>query len=528
MTLRSRIRLASGLAVTVLLTACGGSGGLSANSQARAVVVMASAPNSLDPAAGDGPQALEADWLAYTPLMTYVHADGARGTRVVPGLAQYLPSISDGGRVYTFTLIKGLSYSSGQPVHARDVAWAAERAIKLWPPAARLLTSHIVGAAAFAAGRAKTISGITTDDASGEITIHLTAPYGAIENVLALPALAPVPAGTPFTDLRTAPPAGVGPYRITAVIPGRSFSLVRTPGWSRGGVQAVPAGHLDIDVRITDDAAENARSVLRNTADVFDWPDQIPASVLDQIKQRASDRYATRTMAASDLIFLDVTRKPFSSGLAREAVRVGLGQARIASLASGRLQSGCYVLPPTVFGHPSNPCPGGDATGSGNVVLARALVKRSGMAGTHVLVSTESTAPVSRWMAYYASLLDQVGFRARLEDRASDAQTGYTGLGQLPPNPVYFYEQLLGASGRSTLDDPYVTSSVHALTAIPGSTVSGVATFWSQLERYVANRGYVGMVGYPTAPEFVSSRMNFRALIFSPVVGVDWSSLRLP
>lgn len=506
-----------------MIAACGGSGGSPANSHAPAVVLMAGAPNSLDPAIGDNREALEADWLAYTPLMTYLHADGTRGTQLAPALAESLPSISDGGTVYTFTLVKGLRYSSGRPLHASDFAWAAERAIKLWPAASRLLTSHVVGARAFAAGRAKNIRGITANDASGQITIRLTGPYGAIEDVLALPALAPVPAGTPFRDLRMAPPPGIGPYTIRDVIPGRSFSLARTPGWEREGVPAVPAGHLDIDVRITGDAAANALSVLRNNADAFDSADQIPPTLLDQIMQRAPGRYAARTIAASDLVFLDATRKPFSSRLAREAVRDGLDPDRMASLAPGRLQSGCHVLPPALFGHPSDPCPA-----AGNVALARTLVKRSGMTGTQVTVSTEPTQPVSHWMAYYVSLLDRIGFRARSVQggAAGDPQTGYAGLEAMLPNPVYLFEQLLGWGGRGTFDDPHVTSAVKALGAIPGSTVGGVATFWTRLDRYLSDKAYVVAFGYPTFPEFVSTRIDFNAVVFSPVAGIDWSSLR--
>jgi peptide/nickel transport system substrate-binding protein len=71
---------------------------------------MAAAPDSLDPAVAYTPQALEADWLVYTPLLTYNHSAGVPGTIVIPGLASALPTISDGGRTYSFTLLPGLAY----------------------------------------------------------------------------------------------------------------------------------------------------------------------------------------------------------------------------------------------------------------------------------------------------------------------------------------------------------------------------------------------------------------------------------
>jgi hypothetical protein len=43
----------------------------------------------------------------------------------------------------------------------------------------------------------------------------------------------------------------------------------------------------------------------------------------------------------------------------------------------------------------------------------------------------------------------------------------------------------------------------------------------------VADKGYVAVIGYPRFPEFVSSRIDFGKVIFSPVAGFDWSSFRL-
>jgi peptide/nickel transport system substrate-binding protein len=511
--------------VTLITAGCGGGSNNRSPARATALVLMARAPNSLDPAVGDTPEALEADWLVYTPLLTYRHAAGPPGTQLAPGIAQTLPGIAAGGTIYTFTLIKGLRYSNGQPVRASDFTLAVERAIRLWPQASRLITSRIAGAAAFAARHAKTIAGITTNDQTGQITIRLTAPFGAFENVLALPVLAPVPAGTTFKDQRADPPPGVGPYRLADVVPGRSFALVRISGWPSSSVD-VPAGHLDIEVRITGDATANARAVLDGAADVFDSADQIPPSLLGRVR-RAANRYLARPTAATSLVFLDTSRKPFSSQLAREAVRAGIGQTGMAGLDPDLL-SGCFVLPPVVYGHPQGPCPD-SAPVHGDLALARALVKRSGMAGTRVAVSAGAGSPVKRWLSSYVSLLDRIGFEASLESghRSHDSQTGLLTVDPRLPNPVYFYEQLIGPASRSRIDDPYLHTALNALAAVPGSTLIGVSGYWSQLERYVANRAYVAVLGYPTAPELVSSRIDFPAVVFSPLAGVDWSSLAL-
>ena len=58
----------------------------------------------------------------YLPLLTYAHASGAAGSKVVPALAESLPKVTDGGKTYTLTLRKGLKYSDGTPVKASDFA----------------------------------------------------------------------------------------------------------------------------------------------------------------------------------------------------------------------------------------------------------------------------------------------------------------------------------------------------------------------------------------------------------------------
>lgn len=538
------------LAGALLAAGCGAGNPSHHSSQPStptAVVLEATGPDSLDPAVGNTPQALEAEWEVYTPLLTYVHSAGVPGTRVTAGLAEANPTITDGGRIYTLTLTPGLTYSNGEPVRASDFAWAVERAIKLWPPAGQFITSRIVGAGAFAAGRAHTISGITTDDATGEITIHLTAPYGTFDNVLAFPSMAPVPAGTPFTDQGSSPPPGVGPYRFANVVAGKSFSLIVQPEWSRLRIPYLPTrAHADIEVRITGDARANALSVLNNTADAYGWADRLPPDVLPQIKRQASERYASRVMNGTNAVFMNVTRRPFSSLLARQAVRAALNQITLAQLNFTMLEKGCYLTPPTLYGHPHDACPEGNPAGAGNLAFAASLVRQSGMTGAHVTVWTPDGSPWRAWMSYYTSVLNQIGFRARLKVvsegryyrtigvRRRRPQTGFAYFDEDVPNAVQFFTPLTGQaiapSGNQNwgeIDDSFVNTTVHALAAVPATQLSAVYGFWNQLELYVANQAYIAVLGYPTFPELVSDRINLRALVFSPVFGYDWSSFRL-
>ena len=69
-------------------------------------MVQGTFPQSLDPGLDYTTQGSQVNWIVYTGLDTYRHADGAAGGQLIPGLATALPTISDGGKTYTVTLRK--------------------------------------------------------------------------------------------------------------------------------------------------------------------------------------------------------------------------------------------------------------------------------------------------------------------------------------------------------------------------------------------------------------------------------------
>jgi peptide/nickel transport system substrate-binding protein len=72
-------------------------------------------PDSLDPQLSFTSEGWTAMYDTYVPLLTYRHADGTAGAKVIPGLARTLPKITNEGRIYTLFLRKGLRYSTGRP-----------------------------------------------------------------------------------------------------------------------------------------------------------------------------------------------------------------------------------------------------------------------------------------------------------------------------------------------------------------------------------------------------------------------------
>jgi peptide/nickel transport system substrate-binding protein len=528
-------------------TTSSSSGGSSSSgaSGGTATVVVGTFPQSLDPSIDFTTQGGEVHWLTHLGPYSFAHASGTAGTQIIPSVATALPTVSDGGKTYSFTIRTNLKYSDGSPVKASDLKFAIERDLKLGWSAASFLTSTIQGAADYAKGKAKSVSGITTDDATGKTTFHLVNPYGAFVDVLAVPGVSYMPATTPMKPEPNNPPVGFGPYVIKNVQNNVGFSLVRNPNYASQAIPGIPAGHMDVNVKIESNTTTEASDVLNNQADVFDWGDTIPPAQIQQVS-KLTDRYKAVQTNKTFYWFLNTTNKPFSSALARQAVDVAVDRPALARLSSGSLVPGCFLLPPAMVGHPTGPCPAGDPNSSPDVAKAKQMVQQSGMAGQPVTVWAENRQPRLEYAENYAATLNAIGFKATIKTIADSdyfstietlknhPQTGFADWQQDFPNPTDFYQNLVdanaivpvGNSNYEEVNDPHIQSELKALYPVPATQISTVASKWAALDSYVTSKAYVVSYGYQSSPEFLSDKIDFSKVVFSPLEGNDFSSLQ--
>jgi peptide/nickel transport system substrate-binding protein len=537
-------------------TSTGSSGGSTGSSTSASTgsasggtvnMVMGVFPDSLDPQFGYTTQSSEATWVTYTGLLTYKHANGAAGSTLIPGLATALPKATNGGKTYTLTLRKGQVYSDGKPVKASDFVYSTERAIKMpWGGSGQFIDPVIQGALAYSKGKAKSISGIKANDKTGKIVINLTSPYGAFPNVLAEPALGLIPANSaPFKNQPLNPPPGDGPYMIKNIVANQSFDVVPNPKYVP--IPGIPKATVSVDVKVSSNVTANAESVLNNTADIFDWADTVPGSLLPQIKAKASSRYKLVDLGGSTYyFFLNSQEAPFNNQLAREAVVTGLNEEAYNRIGSGTLDPACFFLPPAIPGHPSGSCPYG-TPGTGNLAKAKALLKKSGQEGAKVTVWSQERAPRQQWVTAYTQYLNQLGFKATQKPIADATyfqtvgelklhpQTGFADWNQDFPNPVDFYGVLLDGhailptnnENFGEVNDPFVNKQIASLGKIPASELTAHASQWQKLDEYVAKKAYVAVFGYQKFPFFASDRMDYGSLAINPLYGWDFTSFKL-
>ena len=531
------------------LVACGGGddNGGGGTSGGTATVLMGTAPDYLDPQEEYTTQGAEATWIAYTPLLTYKHENGAGGNELIPGLATDLPQISQDQKTYTMTLRKGLVFSDGTPVKASDFACTAERMIKVNWGGKSFFTDNVEGATDFDEGKADSISGISTDDATGKITIQLSQPYGPFVNVLAFPELGLVPCGTPDHTLTTDLPPGVGAYMVTDIVPNKSFSLVKNPKFAGLNIPDIPTGSLDrINVTIESNTQTAAQQVLNNQADNFDAGDTLPPSLVPQIQSQASDRFEPVTIPSTFYFFLNVDIPPFNNELARQAVNTAIDRPALQRLASGFLEPECYFIPEGIVGHSDSPCPYGAPEDHGDIAKAQQLVQQSGTAGQEITVWGEQRAPRTQYVEYYADLLNKIGYKATpklisdttyfptIGNAKTAPQTGFADWIQDFPNPADFYLLLdadsiqpVNNENFGNVDDPFIQQQLAKLNNVPSTELDSVADQWKALDEYVAKKAYVAVYGSEQVPKFFSDKIDFDSAVVMPSYLNDWSSWQL-
>jgi peptide/nickel transport system substrate-binding protein len=153
--------------------------------------------NNLDPTGeylGDAFGIL--DNLLVRTLVGYTHDANAAGNKIVPDIATSVPTPTNGGKTYTFHLKSGIKFSPpvNRAVTSHDVVTAMNRLANPKDGGQYAFYYKVIkGWDAYAAGKAKSISGISTPNDS-TIVFNLTAPTGDFLYRMSMPATGPMPA----------------------------------------------------------------------------------------------------------------------------------------------------------------------------------------------------------------------------------------------------------------------------------------------------------------------------------------------
>jgi serine/threonine protein kinase len=333
----------------------------------------------LDPMGGKG-SVEQFMYATCANLLAYPDASSAAGARLRPEIAAEMPTVSNGGRVYTFHIRPGFRFSppSNEPVTAATFRHTLERSLA---PTSRYSAgptwaSDIAGVSAYRARRAEHISGIKVRGST--LTITLVKPAGDFLTRLSMFAFCPVPMSVPVHEkgFTTKPIASAGPYYISSFDEHRTV-LERNPNYHgdrpRKSARIIFTNDIPTPQAVTL-ADEGKIDLLPQDFD-FTTPLLNPHDVLDR-------RYGARSPAArrgkqqfflyraplTDYVVLNAGRPLLRDVQLRRAVNYAIDRTALARAYADAPAD--QVVPPAVPGfRPGRVYP----LGAPNVTVARRL-----------------------------------------------------------------------------------------------------------------------------------------------------------
>jgi len=471
----------------------------------------------LDPQQAYTGQSWWAMWNVYETLLTYRHVDGPAGYKLVPGLAQSLPTVSRNGKVYKFKLRKGVKYSNGSALKASDFEWAIKRGFLAQGQGVGFYTD-IAGAEAYSKNPTAggDISGIVTNNAKRTITIRLAKARGDFLTILALLFAAPVPGNTdPAIQNGSIP--GTGPYKFSNYDPNRSFTMVRNPFFKP--TKNIPRGNPNtIDVQLVGDADAATQRVINGQADYSNAA--IPPDRIADAKGKG--KLLLRKTANTYYFWMNIKEAPFNKLKVRQAVNYAIDRKALQTLVWGGLGRPTQnVLPPT---YPSyrklNLYPH-------NLAKAKTLINQAGANGAKVTVWTRNVSDAVTAAQYYTSLLNQIGLNASLNvlPRATyyttignvdtHAQTGWARWLEDYPHPLDWFDVLLNGDRITNQDNNNYSwyknkktdAAIESLKKAPILTPA-VNARWAKVEKQIMQQAPWAPWSNRVFPEFFGKNMS--------------------
>jgi peptide/nickel transport system substrate-binding protein len=394
-------------------------------------LLASTAGGTLDPQVNYTLQYWQLYQASYDGLVAFDKVGGQNSFNVVPDLATSMPTISNGGKTYTFTLRKGIKFSNGKPVTVNDVLASFQRIFKVSNPNAGSWYNVIVGGNACLAKPATCTlkGGVVVNAATNKVTFNLTAPDAEFLDQLAVPFGAILPASAPAKDAGSKPIPGTGAYYFSSYDPNRQLTMKRNPNFKVWSAAAQPKGYPNQINMVFGNTVESEVTKVENGQG--DWVfDPLPSDRLSELSTKYASQLHVNPLTAVWYIPMNVNIAPFNNVKARQALNYAIDKNAAVKLFGGTqlAQPVCTILPPGFPGH-VNFCDyqkGTGATYQGpNLAKAKALVKASGTFGQKVSIVVTNDTVNQAVGQYVQGVLNSIGYKATVKPISANIQFTY-------------------------------------------------------------------------------------------------------
>jgi ABC-type transport system substrate-binding protein len=290
-------------------------------------------------------------------LLNYPDKPAPEGATLRAEGATGLPTISEDGKTYTFTIKPGYKFSppSNEEVTAQSYARAIERALskKQQSPAASFVRD-IEGAQAYLDGKAQTISGMKVS--GDKLTITLTDVAPDFLARIAMPFFAAVPVDTPVSSAGLKTIASAGPYYVSQWTPKRQLVLKKNPNYT--GDRAANFDQIVYTAGVNQQ--QGLLQIEKGEADYV--ADGLPPASQSNLAQRfgpgsdaakdGKQQYFVNPALTVNYLAMNTSRPLFKDAKLRQAVNYAIDRTAILR------QSGAFAgrptdqyLPPLILGY---------------------------------------------------------------------------------------------------------------------------------------------------------------------------------
>ena len=418
-----------GAALAIALTACApttsNTGGDDSGNSADAALyggtietAAASDPETFDPAVCTGATCWNIMRMVFDRMYDYK----GETSELKLQAAEDFPEISDDGLTYTMKLKEGLTFSNGDPVTAKDVAYSYARVLD---PATQAGLAEfwkgIAGAEEYAANPTGLPSGIeVVDDLTLKIT--LTSPNSSFKYVLAMPAGSIIPEGS--GDTIGTEPVGSGPFTLTDFTPGVEVNLDRNADYWDSPRPYVDGVHMTLGV----DPDNQVLMLQKGDIDLMGSP--IPPAKFLQVTTDAklADQIVEIEKPSIYYLAMNVTTAPFDNPKVREAISYAFDRDALLKLVNGQGKPATEFIPPGVLGYS-----GDDMTHGKDVEKAKELLAEAGYPnGLETQMFAWNVAPFSALAPQMQQDLKAIGITVDLQTLAPNTFAELAGSGKAP------------------------------------------------------------------------------------------------
>ena len=271
----------------------------------------------------------------------------------VPGAAESW-TVSADGKVYTFKLRTGGTWSDGSPVTAGDFVFSWRRAVD--PATASeyaYMLAPVVNAEDITAGKKKIEElGVKEIDASTfEVTLNAATPY-FLEMLTHQTTYAVSKANVGKFGADFVKPGNLvsnGPYMLAEFIPNDHIKLVKSPGF-------YDAANVRIDTVNYIPTEDRSTAMKRLEAGELDTNDDIPTEQLADLKAKFGDQVHIGPYLGTYYYAFKLTKAPWDNVKLRHAISMAIDREYLAEKVWTNTMIPAYsFVPPGITGYETRP-----------------------------------------------------------------------------------------------------------------------------------------------------------------------------